>query len=476
MPPYWSFGTWLSTGFTDTSQKSVLELARLTRDKKIPADVIHIDCYWLQPSMWCDLEWDLENFPDPAGMLAELHEKGFKTCLWINPYVSVLSPLFKEGDRHGFFLKKSDGSTYVKDMWHGLQPECSIVDFTNKDAAHWFREKLESLLDAGVACFKTDFGEDIPEDTFFSNGLTGEKMRNRYSILYNRTVFETVRDKRGEGLVWGRSGFAGSQKYPVCWSGDPACSFPAMAAVLRGGLSYGLSGVPFWSHDVGGFYGTPNEELYIRWTQFGMFSSHIRCHGTTGREPWRYGPESELIFLKYARLRYSLIPYIHTVAATCCETGEPFIRPLVFHWSKDPTLYSMDDQYMFGPDMLVAPLFSYEKKRPIYLPEGGWFDFHNHQRFQGPAWIVFLAPLDVLPLFVREGAIIPRLMGEASSNLPEKWKGSLYFEQYGKTDRSEVYIFLPDQKWESLPVITLQDTGTLITIQPERGGESHAGS
>jgi len=444
LPPLWSFGLWLSTGFKETDRNQVEELSKKIRKEDIPADIIHFDCYWLRNNMWCDLTWDKDRFYKPQELISNLNKQGYKICLWINPYVSEKSQMFMEGVSKGYFLKKKDGDVYIKDMWHGQQPPCAIIDFSNPEAVDWFKNKLVDLLNIGISVFKTDFGEDIPPDAYFYNGKTGKEMHNLYSLYYNRIVFSVTKEVSGYGLVWGRSGYIGSQKYPVCWSGDPATSFEAMASVLRGGLSYGMSGVPFWSHDIGGFYGTPTKELYIRWAQFGFFTSHTRCHGITTREPWNYGEEAKEIFKKYSKLRYRLLPYIYSSAIKSIKIGLPFIRPLVLEHQNDPTTYNIDDQYYFGDDILVAPLFSEENFRKIYLPKGNWIDYWNGKIYCGPQWINYNAPLDTLPLFIKKGAIIPLLVYDLNFVKDKITEDMLFLEVYSEEDTDSIVYLNKD--------------------------------
>ncbi len=447
LPPLWSFGLWLSTGFKEANRESVEDFAKQVREKEIPTDLIHFDCYWLRDDMWCDLVWDEDKFNNPGEMINHLKRQGYKICLWINPYVSIKSEMYLEGREAGYFLKKEDGTVYIKDLWHGLEPACGIVDFTNPQAVKWFQVKLKKLLDMGVDVFKTDFGEEIPEDSYFYNGKTGTEMHNLYSLLYNKIVYSITKEVKGkETMVWGRSGYAGSQKYPVCWSGDPACSFEAMASVLRSGLSYGMSGISFWSHDIGGFYGTPSKELYIRWAQFGLFSSHSRCHGTTAREPWKFGSEAEEIVKKYTKLRYKLLPYIYSTAVKSTKTGAPFIRPLLLEHQDDPTTYFIDDQYYFGDSILVAPLFSSENRRKIYLPAGEWFDYWTNKVYEGGCWIEYQASLDILPLFVKKGAIIPVLTEEINYIDKDISDYKMQLDVYGKEDSSSIIYINESEK------------------------------
>lgn len=407
LPPDWSFGLWYSTGFKGNSGKAAMADARRFCEEDIPCDVMHFDCYWLRDSMWCDFVWDEAQYPCHTQMLEELKDMGFKSCLWINPYITMVSQMFAEGQEKGYFVRNEQGEVYTADLWHGLLPWCAILDFTNSEARCWFQQKIEPLLREGVSVLKTDFAEDIPYDGIFSNGLTGREMRNIYSRLYNEAVFEITEKVKGQGtgIVWARSGCAGMQRYPVCWSGDPNSSFEGMAGTLRGGLSLAMSGVPFWSHDMGGFYGDVSEDVFIRWSQFGLFSSHCRLHGTTTRQPWAYGEKAFEILRKFIRLRYRLMPYILESARLCVEQEVPFIRPLVFSFEEDPTVYGIYDEYFFGEEVLAAPVFGGDRAvREVYLPEGNWQDLLTGEYYDGKNWYTITCPLDYMPLFVREGS------------------------------------------------------------------------
>lgn len=404
MPPKWSFGLWYSVGFKGTDEASVLEDAEEFRRKQIPCDVFHFDCYWLRDDMWCDFVWDDSRFPHRMEMLRRLKEMNYRICLWMNPYVTVKTGMYAEGKTKGYFAKDQKGEPYLADLWHGLLPLCAILDVTNEEAVRWFEEKLEGILAEGVDVLKTDFGEDIPEDCLFSNGKTGAQMRNIYSGLYNRIVYDTVKRVRGEGLVWARSGGAGMQRYPVCWSGDPRSCWEGMAGVLRAGLSLGVSGVPFWSHDMGGFYGEVSDEVYVRWCQFGLFSSHSRLHGTTARQPWAFSEEAEKIVTDFVRLRYRLMPYILEMARECADKGEPLVRPLFLEDSDDPTVWNIWDEYYFGDSILAAPVFGGDmEKRMVYLPKGNWTDLFTGKQYEGARWHRFACPLWYMPVFIKEG-------------------------------------------------------------------------
>lgn len=405
LPPKWAFGSWISSGFIRDSQERVLRRARTIRERGIPCDVLHLDCYWQRPNHWSDLEWDPEAFPDPVGMLAELSALGFRTCLWINPYVSRHSPLFTEAAEHGYFLRDRDGAPYVVDTWNGSHPAGGIVDFTNPDATAWFQGLLRRLLRQGVATFKTDFAEAVPVDAVAANGLTGTELHNVYALQYNDAVSAATREVNGHGLVWARSSFLGGQRHSAQWSGDVQCSFPAMGSTIRGGLSHGLSGVPFWSHDTGGFNGTPSTDLYVRWAQFGALSPLLRFHGTTTREPWEF-PDAEPATIEALRLRYRLMPYLYSAARESALTGVPMMRALCVDHADDPLSWRADQEYLLGPDLLVAPMTSPEGTRDVYLPPGRWVDYWSREPHEGGRSHRVTTPLDRVPLFVRLGAVV----------------------------------------------------------------------
>ncbi|MBP2706625.1 alpha-xylosidase [Microbispora sp. RL4-1S] len=407
LPPKWAFGAWISSGFFRDSQERVLERARTIRERGIPCDVLHLDTYWQTDGHWSDMRWDAESFPDPVGMLATLKEQGFRVCLWMNPYISHRSPVFAEATERGYFLKRPDGGVYVADCWHGSQPSCGIVDFTNPDATAWFQGLLRERLREGADLFKTDFAEGVPADAVASNGMSGTDLHNVYALLFNDAVSAVTREVNGHGMVWARSSYLGGQRHAAQWSGDSDAVFPAMGSTIRGGLSHGLSGIPFWSHDAGGFCGTPTPDLFARWAQFGALSPLVRFHGTTSREPWRFPPHAEQAAKAALRLRYRLMPYIYSAAVTAAETGAPMMRALCVDFPDDPVAWRADLQYMLGTDLLVAPVTSADGTQKVYLPSGVWVDFWTGEELGGGRYITVSPPLDQIPLFVRHGALIP---------------------------------------------------------------------
>jgi alpha-D-xyloside xylohydrolase len=412
LPPLWSFGVWMSRAMY-TSRPQVEEVVSRLRDLGIACDVVNLDPRWLKGmrkryDLGCDFVWNDDDFPDEAGFVRWLADRGVKLCLWENPYIWKDTPMYEEGREHGYLVRTRDG-----ELARPLDnPAAAMADFTNPRAARWWQDKHRPHLRKGVATFKSDFGEAVPEDALFANGKTGRQMHNAYPLLYNRSVFEVIAQERGEGLVWGRSGYAGSQRYPLNWTGDSPSTFEGMAAALRAGLSLGLSGISFWSHDIGGFWpgghaGAPSPELYIRWAQFGLLCSHARFHATSAREPWHHGEQAVTIVRDFARLRYSLLPYFYALAHEASQTGVPVVRPLFLEFPDDPSAYQAHLEYMLGPYLLVAPVFSEEGHCHLYLPPGQWYDFWSNQRVDGPAHRQMEVPLERMPLFVRGDSIVP---------------------------------------------------------------------
>jgi alpha-D-xyloside xylohydrolase len=407
-PPKWSFGLWMSRlGYE--SREELERVADRLREEAIPADVIHLDPFWMREEHACDLVWDREQFPDPEGMIADLHDRNFRLSLWEHPHVPVGTDAFATGRAEGYFVNDGTGKPYVMDRTCQGAYRGALVDFSDPDATEWWQEKHRDLLAMGVDVFKTDYGEYVPEDAVFDNGRSGRSMHNLYPYLYNEAIYEVTRDVHGDdGLVWGRSAWVGSQRFPVHWGGDPHPSESGMAAALRGGLSASLSGIAFWSHDIGGFRGTPSPELYVRWAQFGLLSSHARCHGTTPREPWAFGETATDQFRTYAELRYSLLPYIYTYAEIAARTGLPVVRPLVLAYQDDPAVQQLDTEYLLGEDLLVVPVFADSGTRSAYLPAGEWVDYWTGDRHEGEQTVYREVDLETLPLFVRAGSVVPR--------------------------------------------------------------------
>ncbi|MDR2380146.1 MAG: alpha-xylosidase [Bifidobacteriaceae bacterium] len=407
LPPAWSFGLWLSTSFTTGyTAATVRDFVETMAHHDIPLSVLHFDSYWMKALCWCDFEWDQQAFPDPAGLLGWLRERGIHPSVWINPYIGQRSPLFAQAAAAGYLARRPDGSVWQWDLWVAGM---GLVDFTNPGARAWFADKIKALVATGIDAVKTDFGERIPLDVAWFDGSDPERMHNYYSFLYNQSVFEALRSVRGEGeaVVFARSGTAGSQQFPVHWGGDCDASYVSMAESLRAGLSLGLSGFAFWSHDIGGFEGTPSPELFQRWAAFGLLSSHSRLHGSTSyRVPWEFGPDSVRVVRFFARLKNRLMPYMWRVGVEAHQRGLPVLRATVLEFPDDPTARHLESQYLLGPDLLVAPIFRPNGAGEAYLPAGLWTEFFTGERLAGPAWWRGQCRPDRIPLFVREGASI----------------------------------------------------------------------
>ena len=406
--PAWSYGLWLSTSFTtDYDEQTVNTFIDEMAARELPVSVFHFDCFWMREFNWCDFEWDPRVFPDPDGMLSRLHQKDLRVCVWINPYIAQRSPLFREAADQGFLVRRPDGSVWQWDLW---QAGMGLVDFTNTEATAWYQGHLRRLVAQGVDCFKTDFGERIPTDVVWADGADPERMHNRYTDLYNRAVFDVLTDARGEGdaVLFARSATAGGQSMPVHWGGDSTSTYTSMAETLRGGLSLALSGFAFWSHDIGGFEGTPDAGVFKRWTAFGLLGSHSRFHGSSSyRVPWAFDEEAVEVTRRFTHLKMRLMPYLYQHGLDATRTGVPLMRPMALEFPDDPAAGYLDRQYMLGSSLLVAPVFSADGTVEFYLPSGEWTSLLTGERVTGGTWRRETHGFDSLPLYARPGTVLP---------------------------------------------------------------------
>ena len=407
LPAPWTFGLWLSTSFTTNyDEETVNSFVDGMLERGIPLKVFHFDCFWMKDFSWCDFLWDNRVFPDPKGMLQRLHDKGLKICVWINPYVGQESALFREGAEKGYFIKRPNGDVWQWDMW---QPGLAIVDFTNPEAYAWYQGKLEALMDMGVDCFKTDFGERIPTDCVYHDGSDPQKMHNFYAYQYNQCVYDVICRKKGkkEAILFARSATAGGQKFPVHWGGDCWSDYESMEESLRGGLSLCSSGFGYWSHDIGGFENTSTPDVYKRWCAFGLLSTHSRLHGSSSyRVPWNYDEESVDVVRFFTRLKARLMPYLYRNAIVTSTTGVPMMRSMVLEFTEDKNCQYLATQYMLGSSLLVAPIFNDKSMAEYYLPEGTWTSLLSGEVREGGKWYREQHGYLSIPLFVKENSII----------------------------------------------------------------------
>jgi alpha-D-xyloside xylohydrolase len=407
LPPAWSFGLWLTTSFTTSyDEKTVTGFLEGMEQRRIPLSVFHFDCFWMKEYQWCDFEWDDSVFPNPSEMLKRLKDRGLKICIWINPYIAQKSKLFREGMQKGFLLKTEDGSVWQWDMW---QAGMGLVDFTNPEAVKWYQQKLKQLTDMGVDCFKSDFGERIPTNVVYSDGSDPFKMHNYYTYLYNKAVYEVLCESYGKGnaALFARSATVGSQKFPIHWGGDCSATYASMAESLRGGLSLGLSGFGFWSHDISGFEKTSTPDLYKRWVAFGLLSSHSRLHGSESyRVPWLFDEEAVDVLRFFTNLKCTLMPYIFAAACEAAQEGIPVMRAMALEFD-DPACFALDTQYMLGESLLIAPVFNAEGIARYYVPKGEWVSFLNGVTVVGGEWKEEPHGYFSLPMLVRPNSIIP---------------------------------------------------------------------
>lgn len=453
--PAWSFGLWLSTSFTTNyDEKTATSFIQGMADRDIPLSVFHFDCFWMKGFNWCDFTWDEETFPDPVGMLKRYHDRGLHLCCWINPYIGQASPLFREGMEHGYLLKKTNGDVWQTDLW---QAGMGILDVTNPDARAWYCGYLRKILRMGVDCLKTDFGERIPvRDIAYYDGKDPLHMHNYYTFLYNKMVFDLLKEERGEGeaILFARSATAGSQQFPVHWGGDNSASYISMAETLRAGLSMSHSGFGFWSHDISGFEQTAPADVYKRWAAFGLLSSHSRLHGSSSyRVPWLFDEESCDVVRKFTRLKCRLMPYLYGAAVEAHEHGTPMMRPMMLEFPDDPACDTLDRQYMMGESLLVAPVFHADSHVDYYLPDGLWTSLLDGRKVQGGHWQKETHDFLSLPLMVRPGTVLP--MGKHDDRPDYDYTDGLELHVYQLAEGQTVTVKIPDLKGQLAATYTV---------------------
>lgn len=463
LPPAYTFGLWLSTSFlTKYDEETVLSFIDGMARRNIPLQVFHFDCFWMKEFEWCGFEWDKRQFPDPEAMLKRLRDRGLGICCWINPYIAQRSALFDEGAAKGYFIKKEDGSVFQTDSW---QPGMAIVDFTNPDACRWFGDKIRALCRMGVTCIKTDFGERIPTKVTYFDGSDPIKMHNYYTYLYNKTVFEVLEEVYGknQACLFARSATAGSQKFPVHWGGDCTAEYVSMAETLRGGLSLCASGFGYFSHDISGFETTATPDLYKRWCAFGLMSSHSRLHGSTSyRVPWFFDEESCDVLRFFTELKGKLMPYLFAQAVKTSTVGVPMMRPMVLQYASEPAALTCDKQYMFGDDLLIAPVLSEDGTAEFYLPEGIWTDILTEETVCGGKYIRRKCSYTEIPAYARPGSVIA--YGNFCGNFEYDYLSGTEFVIYGLSDGKDASTVVYDTEANEIFRLAAHRNGETVTV------------
>lgn len=459
LPPAWSFGLWLTTSFTTNyDEATVTSFIDGMKDRDLPLHVFHFDCFWMREFDWCNFQWDPRTFPDPAGLLKRLHERGLKICVWINPYIAQRSALFAEGKQHGYLLRKPNGDVWQSDLW---QPGMGIVDFTNPAASAWYASYLRRLMDLGVDSFKTDFGERIPTDVVYHDGSDPVKMHNFYPVIYNEVVFRLLEKVRGKGeaMVFARSTYASGQRLPVHWGGDCNSTFESMAESLRGGLSLGLCGFGYWSHDIGGFEGVPPAAIYKRWVAFGLLSSHSRLHGSSSyRVPWQYNAEACDVLRFFTKLKCRLMPYLYRAALEAHREGIPMMRAMVLEYPDDPACATLERQYLLGDSLLVVPVLSESGEVDYYLPDGKWTHFLTGEVLVGGRWHRSRHGFLDLPLFAAPCSVIP--VGKTDHRPDYHLTEDVTFRAYRIGEGAKIICEVPMLNGAAGVSLTLRRTGS----------------
>ena len=466
LPPAWSFGLWLTTSFTTNyDEETVNRFIDGMAERNLPLHVFHFDCFWMKAFQWCDFEWDPATFPDPEGMLRRLKAKGLKICVWINPYIGQKSPLFREGMEKGYLLKRPNGAVWQWDKW---QPGQGIVDFTNPAACDWYAGHLKRLVGMGVDCFKTDFGERIPTDVAWHDGSDPQKMHNHYAFLYNELVWNVLKETVGEAeaVLFARSASVGAQQFPVHWGGDCYANYESMAESLRGGLSIGLSGFGFWSHDIGGFENTAPAHVYKRWCAFGLLSSHSRLHGSKSyRVPWAYDDEACDVVRHFTQLKCRLMPYLYRQSVLAHECGTPVMRAMMLEYPEDPACDYLDRQYMLGDSLLVAPVFSEAGDVSFYLPQGRWTHLWQNDELTGSRWHRQRHDFLSLPVYVRDNTLLA--LGSNDQKPDYAWHEGAAFQLFNLEAGREAVCEVPSADGAVSFTLRVKREGNRLTVRGE---------
>lgn len=442
LPPYWAFAPWKSRNW-HPDMAAVYEDIERYRQLGLPASVLVLDSPWA--TNYNTFEINRLQFTEPEAMVRRIHDLGFKLCLWLTAFIneSTFTPSepelvgkipltaasnFEAARRAGYLLKTDSGGVYLSTWWKGRG---GLIDFTNPAAVAWWQNQVRGAIRLGADAFKADGGEgSFITDARFASGEDPEVMRTRYSVLYNQALEQLIQgDLHGDGVLLMRSGSVGNHNLPFLWAGDNESNFGVengLPAVVLAGLNAGLSGIPLWTSDLGGYEKgsrtTGDDVLFVRWTEFSAFSPVMEVHSDINLGPWDYGPRALDIFRTYSRLHMSLFPYRYAAAQESSRTGMPLMRALVFYHPLDPEARRAGDEYYFGPDLLVAPVLTAGTQRSVHLPQGEWLDYWSGARYTGPMDTVVDAPLDRIPLFVKAGTILPRIPEDVMTLVT--WRGA----------------------------------------------------
>jgi alpha-D-xyloside xylohydrolase len=449
VPPYWAFAPWKARDYHQNDAQVAEDVDR-NRELGLPASVILIDSPWA--ATYNDYKFNPKQFEDAAGMVKHIHDEGYKLVLWHTPWINVksdppkesgfaakIAPLaenYQEAADQGLFVKARDGSPYVGRWWKGMG---SLIDFTNPKAKRWWQDQVRQAIAAGADGFKDDDGEgSFLGDVKFADGTDPRLMRNRYAVLYNNAMEELIqKDLKGNGVLFARSVTTGANGIGFLWGGDNEASFSplnGLPTVVTAGLGAGLSGMPLWTADLGGYEATtstPDARLLMRWTEYAAFSPVMEVMSSKNISPWTFdsnaptGSHAALdVYRKYAVLHMSLFPYRYAAAQEAEKTGMPMMRALVLEYQDDPQARAAKDEYLFGPDMLVAPVVDEGTERPVYLPPGEWVDYWTGAQIAGGKVVIADAPVETIPVWARAGAVVPKIPEDVMTLVPQSESGN----------------------------------------------------
>ncbi len=421
LPPRWVLG-YHQCRWSYTPDKRVREIASELRNRKIPCDGIWIDIDYMDE--YRVFTWNPLSFPDPQALIDDLRNDGFKVITIIDPGVKVDDQytVYQEGIKHDYFLRKQDGELFIGTTW----PTQSVFpNFLNPEVREWWANLHKPLLDFGIAAIWDDLNEPqvflTPEYEEMAkiihsdekHAYTNAEVHNLYGLAMTQATYAGMLKGRPNARPWilSRAGWAGIQRYAAVWTHDNHSTWEHLEQTVPQLLNLGMAGIPLIGSDIGGFYQAPTPELFTRWNQLGVFSPLCRNHtanGTPNQEPWEFGSEVEEISRRFISFRYMLLPYLYDITRDASLTGVPIMRPLILEFPSDDRCHSIEDEFLLGPSVLVAPVLQQGlTTRQVYLPEGDWFDPHSQETYRGPTTITVPTPLTVCPIFIRRGCILP---------------------------------------------------------------------